>query len=162
MSGQSLYDTDFYTWTQQQAARLREVRDNRLDADHLAEEVADLGKSELRAVTSHLRQACKHLLKLAVSPAEAPVSGWLAEVSEHLLNARQAYSPGMQQLIDLAAVWQQAKRQANYELDAYQEPRLPEALSCPFALDELLADRFDPELAVRRIQEGLSVAGNGR
>jgi hypothetical protein len=44
MSSQRLYDTDFYAWPQDQAAKLREVRDNRLDAENLAEEVADLGQ----------------------------------------------------------------------------------------------------------------------
>ena len=53
MASERLYDTDFYAWTQDQARKLREVRDNRLDAEHLAEEVADLGKSELRAVKAH-------------------------------------------------------------------------------------------------------------
>ena len=72
MSSQRLDDTDFYAWTQQQAEKLREVRDNRLDAENLAEEVADLGKSEQRTVTSHLDQVLIHLLKAAYSPADQP------------------------------------------------------------------------------------------
>ena len=49
-----LYDEDFYAWTQQQAEALRThfKGDNRLDVEHLAEEVEDLGKSELQAVES--------------------------------------------------------------------------------------------------------------
>ncbi|MBK1667703.1 hypothetical protein CKO28_06600 [Rhodovibrio sodomensis] len=48
MPGDPLYDTDFYAWPQQQARLLLEVRDNRLDAENLAEEVADLANSGLR------------------------------------------------------------------------------------------------------------------
>jgi Domain of unknown function DUF29 len=52
----SLYDTDYYAWTQDQAATLRELaasRSNmRLDLSQLAEEVEDLGRNELRTVSS--------------------------------------------------------------------------------------------------------------
>ena len=72
MSQQRLYDTDFYAWTQDQAQKLREVRDNRLDAEHLAEEVADLGRAELRATQHNIERCLEHLRKLAASPASAP------------------------------------------------------------------------------------------
>jgi Domain of unknown function DUF29 len=44
-----LYEQDFYAWTQQQAEALRThfAGYNRLDVEHLAEEVEGLGKSEL-------------------------------------------------------------------------------------------------------------------
>jgi hypothetical protein len=48
----ALYDDDFYAWTQEQAALLRRlpVVSNRLDAEMIAEEIEDLGKSELDTV----------------------------------------------------------------------------------------------------------------
>jgi len=49
------YDTDFYTWTQAQAAALRAGNWTAVDREHLAEEIEDVGKSERRAVISHLR-----------------------------------------------------------------------------------------------------------
>ena len=51
-----LYDIDFYAWTQEQAAALREHfrGDNRLDVEHLAEEVEDLGR---------FRTACRRELR---------------------------------------------------------------------------------------------------
>ena len=56
----SLYDTDYYAWTQDQAATLRELaasRSNmRLDLSQLAEEVEDLGRNELRTVSSFFQQ----------------------------------------------------------------------------------------------------------
>jgi hypothetical protein len=67
-----LYDEDFYAWTQQQAQALRmHFRgDNRLDVEHLAEEIEDLGKCDLHAVQSFVGNVIEHLLKL-------DYSGWV-------------------------------------------------------------------------------------
>ena len=73
-----LYDEDFYAWTQQQAEALRThfQGDNRLDVEHLAEEVEDLGKSQLQAVESYVQQIIAHLLKLDYSGFELPRRHW--------------------------------------------------------------------------------------
>ena len=151
MSSERLYDTDFYAWTQQQAERLREVRDNRLDAENLAEEVADLGKSELRAVTSHLESLLVHLMKAAYGPADQPRSGWLNEADRHQDLARQAFWPSMHDKIELSRLWARAIRQTNRDLADYGEPQLAANTLCPFTLDELLSRDFDVEAAVARL-----------
>ena len=151
MAGQRLYDTDFYAWTQNQAEKLREVRDNRLDAENLAEEVADLGKSELRAAEAHLLQLFVHLLKAAVSPADQPRAGWLGEVRQHQLLLRKAFSPSMRAKLDLSELWRVALASANDHLADYGEPTIPTNRACPFTLDELLAEDFDVEAAVTRL-----------
>ena len=46
--------------------------DNRLDVEHLAEEVEDLGKSELQAVESFIEHIIAHLLKLDYSGQAPP------------------------------------------------------------------------------------------
>jgi hypothetical protein len=150
MAGQRLYDTDFYAWTQDQAAKLREVRDNRLDAENLAEEVADLGRSELRAVETHILQLFIHLLKLAFSPADPPRASWRGEVRQHHLLLGKAYSPGMRAKIDLDQLWRVARATASDQLADYGEPAVPGDLACPFTLDALLSEDFDVDAAVRR------------
>ena len=82
------YDDDFYAWTQYQAEVLRTMRrtDNRLDRDHLAEEIEELGKSERSTVFSQITRILEHFLKLAYSPAEQPRYGWIA--SNHRGSAR--------------------------------------------------------------------------
>ena len=45
-----LYDQDFYQWTQEQAALLREGAWQDLDVINLAEEIESLGKSDRRAL----------------------------------------------------------------------------------------------------------------
>src|SRR5262245_42581512 len=64
----ALYDQDFYTWTQEQAALLREGAVQELDLMHLAEEIESLGKSDRRALGSHLRNLVLHLLKWQYQP----------------------------------------------------------------------------------------------
>ena len=77
-----LYDQDFYAWTQEQAATLRAhfQGDNRLDVEHLAEEVEDLGKSELKALESQVVNILAHLLKLDYSSLEWPRNHWRQEI----------------------------------------------------------------------------------
>jgi hypothetical protein len=154
MSSQRLYDTDFYAWTQDQAEKLREVRDNRLDAANLAEEVADLGDSKLQATKGHLRQMLIHLLKAAYSPADRPKAGWLAEIGLHHAEALDHYSPSMHAKIDLDRLWQQALTYAGRALSDHGAPGLPSGLTCPFTLDDLLAEEFDVDAAVARLASG--------
>ncbi len=63
------YDQDFYGWVQQQMLLLQEGRLEELDRDHLLEELADLGRSEKRALTSQVARLCCHLLKWHYQPA---------------------------------------------------------------------------------------------
>ena len=151
MSSERLYDTDFYAWTQQQAKQLREVRDNRLDAENLAEEVADLGKSELRAVKAHLLQMFVHLLKAAFSPADRPRAAWQGEARQHRLLMRDAVTSSMRAKIELPELWAAAVATANDQLAEWGEPTLQPDLACPFDLDELTAGDFDIDGAIARL-----------
>ena len=64
----SLYDRDFFAWTQDQAALLRawpeHLRPNGIDIENLVEEVESLGKSDRRAIESLLELVVLHFLKL--------------------------------------------------------------------------------------------------
>jgi hypothetical protein len=65
---ESLYDDDFFAWTQQQAELLRRLAPpgNELDLEHIAEEIEDLGRSDLRAARSLCQHIIEHLLKLDI------------------------------------------------------------------------------------------------
>ena len=144
----SLYDRDFYAWTQQQAALLKDGRLTDVDLEHLIEEIEDLGSEQKRAVLSHLRHLLAHLLKLRYSPADGPRRGWTDEV----LNARAEIedrldgSPSLRPHLDelLAAVWPRARRQALAQMAKYEEhPDL--AADCPFTLAQVLDDDYWPD-----------------
>lgn len=66
------YDQDFYAWTQQQAALMREGAVHELDLEHLIEEMDDMGHSQRDALASHLLVLITHLLKLAIAARERP------------------------------------------------------------------------------------------
>lgn len=60
------YHEDFFRRTQEQAALLRAGRLERLDAAHLAEEVADVGRPQIREFASRLAVIIEPLVKLQV------------------------------------------------------------------------------------------------
>jgi hypothetical protein len=158
--GDPLYDQDFYLWTQDQARRLRALHgDNRLDTDNLAEEVADLGRSELNKVASHLRQVFVHILKSAAVENERLEAGWSAEVLFHLDEAQDSFTPGMRQQLDLDREWRKAERRAQAKLAAHGDPGLPARIPCPFALDQLFHPAFDVTDAVAQVRAALKPAG---
>ena len=71
-SDPALYDADFFTWTQRQAAALRTMpRGAAVDTEHVAEEIGDLGKSELNRVTAFLGLMLQHVIKLRAAPTSA-------------------------------------------------------------------------------------------
>jgi hypothetical protein len=84
----TLYDTDFAIWAHEQAEHLRERRVTKLDLDHLAEELEALGKSDWRALESHLKNLILHCLKWTYQPQERARRGrgWQTSMD----NARDA------------------------------------------------------------------------
>ena len=65
------YEDDFVGWTVEQAARLRgmpQLNNAGLDVENLAEEIEDLGRSEINKITSLMGQAMVHLLKIVADP----------------------------------------------------------------------------------------------
>ncbi|MBP1182391.1 hypothetical protein JOE48_004355 [Methylobacterium sp. PvR107] len=62
-SGATDYDEEGDAWSQGQARFLRAEAWSRLDIEHLADEIADVGRSERHALTSALSVVRPHLLK---------------------------------------------------------------------------------------------------
>ena len=63
------YEQDFYLWTQQQAALLREGKWQDLDYTNLAEEIESVGRSDKRELSNRLKVLVLHLLKWQYQPA---------------------------------------------------------------------------------------------
>ncbi len=64
------FDTDFFGWTQDQAILLKKGEFNKLDINHLVEEIEALGNSEQRVLESYLVILLMHLLKIKYQPAK--------------------------------------------------------------------------------------------
>jgi hypothetical protein len=75
-----MYDQDLVRWSEEQARALRAAADAGwnapIDWEHVAEEIESLGKSDRRALASHIAIIIEHLLKLQASPAPMPARGW--------------------------------------------------------------------------------------
>ena len=133
----TLYDEDFYAWTQEQANALRTHfrGDNRLDVEHLAEEVEDPGKSELHAVESYIENVIEHLLKLDYSGWVGARNPWRAEIDAFRGSIERKITPRIRQQVEteLETLYGRARRAAAGSLHQ-REPdfvrRLPKV--CPY------------------------------
>jgi hypothetical protein len=171
-----LYDEDFYAWTQQQAEALRThfQGDNRLDVEHLAEEVEDLGKSELHAIESFVVQIVAHLLKLDYSGHAAPRPHWRAEILNFRQNVARKTTPSIRRAVEreLEELYRSGRQVAAagalvHEPDLIR--RLPKR--CPYDWDtiwhrDVLAeagiDLADSESAARRRHRDATSVGRKR
>ncbi|MFM6210081.1 DUF29 domain-containing protein, partial [Planktothrix sp.] len=72
---QSLYEHDFYGWTQKQAQLLREQKWHHLDLNNLIEEIESLGRQERQQLRNRLSILMAHLLKWEYQPTKRSRSG---------------------------------------------------------------------------------------
>jgi hypothetical protein len=75
-----MYDQDLVRWSEEQARALRAAANAGwnapIDWENVAEEIESLGRSDRRALASHIAIAIEHLLKLQASPSTMPPRGW--------------------------------------------------------------------------------------
>jgi hypothetical protein len=140
------YDTDFYAWTQAQAAAIRAKDMAALDIEHLAEEVEDLGRAVRKGIGSQLERLLLHLLKWQYDPATDPRRLWRVtirharrEIAEELAENRSLHGyPAAR----LATAYRHARQDAVDETDLPQAT-FPEA--CPWTIAQVLDADFWPE-----------------
>lgn len=140
------YERDILAWSQHQADLLRRLergeRVNDVDWTHVAEEIEDVGLSELHAVESFLNLLLLHVLKLHVSPDSPACAHWRGEVVAFRNNARRRFTPSMRQRINLAALYAEAVEQLR-EIDATAQVPAEN----PLTLDHLLQEETNTLLA---------------
>ena len=144
------YEDDFYAWTQHQAAVLRTmpVSDNRFDREHVAEEIEDLGKSDLHAAQSLCEHIIEHLLKLEYSGLAEPADHWRDEIVEWRLQLEQKLTRSIAGKLNLKERYRRAlRRLRRLERDV---PGLMQRVpaECPYSLDQIVGssdeDWFPP------------------
>jgi Domain of unknown function DUF29 len=149
-----LYERDILVWSEQQSDLLhRLARGERvneaIDWPNVIEELQDVGRSELHACESLLRQAILHVVKLGLWPEGQAYRHWEGEVIGFLADAQSHFTPSMRQRIALNDLYAKAVRQARIG-----DPGLPELPSeCPFSLDDLLAPNVEPSALAARLRE---------
>ena len=134
------YHTDFYLWTQQQAALLRQGYFSQVDIEHIAEEIESMGRNDRRAIGSHLRNILMHLLKWQYQLKRRGTS-WKSSINRGRdeVDVLLADSPSLQPQLPalIAEEYQRARR------NAANETRLalttfPE--QCPFTIEQITGD----------------------
>ncbi len=141
----AIYETDFYTWTQQQAAFLKSGQFSEIDLENLIEEVESMGRSEKRALESRLIILLQHLLKWQYQPARRGRSWELTIKGQRMkfikvLNENPGLKPSLDQcLID---AYQFAIVEASKET-GLDEKTFPSV--CPWELKEITRLDFYPE-----------------
>lgn len=140
-----LYDTDFYQWTQAQAAALRDGKARDLDWTNLAEEIDSVGASEKRTITSQLIRLLAHLLKWRYEPSHRGHS-WQDSISDArrmiALTTLDSPSLHMHPATRLAFAYRHARRDARRDTGLPLQT-FPEV--CPWDVEQVVDDDFFPE-----------------
>jgi hypothetical protein len=143
MTAKDLYERDFVEWTRSTAALLRAGRLGAVDAEHLAEEIEDMGASQERELRSRLRGLLTHLLKLRVEPGSRARQGWTATIKVQRDEIRQLLrrAPSLKREVeeDVAEVYGLAVSRAAAGT-RLPETEFPE--TCPFSVEQILDDAF--------------------
>ena len=137
------YEDDFYTWVNDQVELLRAGRLDEIDAQNIAEELSDVGRSETAKLRSILRVLLMHMLKWDQQP-EFRTRSWVHSIREQ----RNRYARLMKDNPGLAS------RMAEALADAYESARmwasdetnLPEDEfpdDCPYGWTDILERPFE-------------------
>ncbi len=137
-----LYEADTVAWATANADLLRQRRFAEVDVVHLIEELEDMGKSERRALESHLSVLLMHLLKWEHQPVIRSNS-WKFSIAnarasiEETLEDSPSLKPKLQDTAFVSRAYSRARRLAAIEtgLDIAIFPEV-----CPFDLMQIQSD----------------------
>jgi len=144
MGALSLYDKDFYAWTQEQAKLIKEKAFEKLDLTHLFEEIESMGAKEKSELKNRLAQLIMHLLKWKYQPARQCKS-WQNTIYDQREELQDLLTdnPSLKSKIDEYFVksYKKAVRDAISEtgLDDLFFPK-----ECEWPITEILSDNFFP------------------
>lgn len=80
----SIYETDFYGWTQQQVSLLKNGQFSETDLANIIEEIESMGRSEKRELQSRLTVLLQHLLKWQFQPSRQGKSWQLSIIEQRI------------------------------------------------------------------------------
>ena len=141
----TLYDTDFYAWTVEQAALLRAGRLSEADVENIAEEIESTGRSERSELVSRLTVLFVHLLKWRYQ-AGLRSRSWRITIERQRLDVRDHLTDNPSLKSQLDEIMGRAYRRAR--IDAEGETHLPRSTfpeTCPFTFDEAMHPDFWPD-----------------
>ncbi len=140
------YDTDFFEWTQHQAAALAAGHVSELDLANLAEEIESLGKRDRRGLRSRLKVLVMHLLKWRYQPERRQTGhSWWSTIRTQrrdidlILDDSPSLRRQVQDMIeaDYAAMRLDASGETGLSLETFPE-------MCPWTVEQVLDETFWP------------------
>jgi len=138
------YHSDFYSWTQEQAALLKAGRLQELDIENLIEEIETMGRSEKRELESRLTILLVHLLKWQYQSIRRGRS-WELTIDEQRLQFSKVLNdnPGLKPLLDqiIKDAYSLAIIRSSKET-ALEKNVFPQ--DCPWDLAQILDESFYP------------------
>lgn len=143
-SSLSLYERDFYAWTQEQAQLLRSRQWSQVDLQNLIEEIESLGKQQRQELRNRLSILIGHLLKWEYQP-HCRSRSWLATIRiqridvAELLEDNPSLKPYLEEALHRAYL--KGVEFAAGETNLPNPTFLPE---CPYGLTEILDNGFYP------------------
>ena len=151
------YETDFYGWTQEQAAKLRALLVERsnldLDLENIAEEIDSLGRSNYHQLVGRLEEIAIHLLKLHYSTHLDCENVWKSSVRGHRPRVAKLLreSPSLKPRLSGAMAEGYADALRHFSEAKLIELCMPEHLptTSPFAAEQAIQNEWWPELRGR-------------
>lgn len=142
---EQLYQTDFYSWTQQQAELIRQGRLGELDLDNILEEIESMGRSEHRQLSHRLDVLLMHLLKWAYQPTHRS-SSWKGSIEEQRFRLRKVIknNPGLKP--EIPSSMEEAYQVAR--ISAFKETGMPKESfpkESPWSFEQVMDDGFWPD-----------------
>lgn len=136
------YESDFYSWSLDQARLLREGRWAQIDRDNIAEEIESLGREQFNKLESAFRVLLMHILKWDHQPNRRSRS-WAISIKDqrlainHILTDNPGLRPRIPEAIDRAY--------ARAKLAAAKETKLDEAIfpeNLVYGFDDIMTREF--------------------
>ena len=138
------YEQDFHAWTQRTAALLRAGRFDEADIDHVAEEIEDMGRRDVRELNRRVQILLAHLLKWQTQSDQRSRS-WRSTITVQRLELEGllAQSPSLRPKLEsgLQDDYMRAVKRAAAETGLAAD-RFPPA--CPYRVEQILDEDFLP------------------
>ncbi|OQY60356.1 MAG: hypothetical protein B6245_01915 [Desulfobacteraceae bacterium 4572_88] len=139
------YEKDFHSWLMRNALFLRERKFTEIDAEHIAEELEAMGRSEKRELVSRFSVLIAHLLKWKYQAVRRSRS-WKNTISTQridindLLEDSPSLRHDIREKIDRAYKKARLKAEDETGIDKEKFPAV-----CPFSAEEIMNEEFFPE-----------------
>ena len=128
----NLYETDYLLWIEEQVKALSEHDEKALDWDNLKEEINSLGKEQINAIHSFLKQIIIHKLKLDYTNEKLSRNHWINEIDDFQDEIERRLTKTLLNKINLEPEYERAKRKVLRMYDV----KLPDV--CPYTFEELM------------------------